>query len=237
MKALWLCCLLIPGVALADIVGATSRNMNFEFKLGPFKPLIDRESTLTGTPYETTFGGGPLLLGEFGLERQFFQKVGTLGAGVSIGYGEKFGHAVNSVTGEITEESTGLHLIPMKVLLAYRFDYLAQLHRHPEGLRMNALSRYLMVTGGNITGLTDELEKEGLVSRQASPGDRRAFVLQLTAAGRESFERMAAEHERWVVELLGGLKAADRRTLHALLGTLRMTIAERQGAGPAGPAA
>jgi len=118
-----------------------------------------------------------------------------------------------------------------------RFDYLAQLHRHPEGLRMNALSRYLMVTGGNITGLTDELEKEGLVSRQASPGDRRAFVLQLTAAGRESFERMAAEHERWVVELLGGLKAADRRTLHALLGTLRMTIAERQGAGPAGPAA
>ncbi|MBX7102318.1 MAG: hypothetical protein K1X89_31670 [Myxococcaceae bacterium] len=131
MKALWLCCLLIPGVALADIVGATSRNMNFEFKLGPFKPLIDRESTLTGTPYETTFGGGPLLLGEFELERQFFQKVGTLGAGLSIGYGEKFGHAVNAVTGEITEESTGLHLIPMKALLVYRFDYLAQTYSVP----------------------------------------------------------------------------------------------------------
>ena len=38
-----------------------------------------------------------------------------------------------------------------------RFDYLAQLQRHPGGLRMNALSRYLMVTGGNITGLTDQL--------------------------------------------------------------------------------
>jgi DNA-binding MarR family transcriptional regulator len=111
-----------------------------------------------------------------------------------------------------------------------RFDYLAQLHRHPEGLRMNALSRYLMVTGGNITGLTDELEKEGLVLREASPQDRRAFVLKLTPEGRGRFEQIAAEHEGWIVELLGGLKAADRKTLHALLGTLRVTIAERQDA-------
>lgn len=111
-----------------------------------------------------------------------------------------------------------------------RFDYLAQLHRHPEGLRMNALSRYLMVTGGNITGLTDELEKEGLVQREASPQDRRAFVLKLTPEGRGRFEQIAAEHEGWIVELLGGLKAADRKTLHALLGTLRVTIAERQDA-------
>lgn len=109
-----------------------------------------------------------------------------------------------------------------------RFDYLAQLHRHPEGLRMNALSRYLMVTGGNITGLTDELEKEGYVRRVASPADRRAFLLTLTPEGRGRFERMAAEHEGWIIELMGGLKAADRRTLHALLGTLRTTMAQRQ---------
>ncbi|WP_144289834.1 MarR family winged helix-turn-helix transcriptional regulator, partial [Ideonella sp. A 288] len=114
-----------------------------------------------------------------------------------------------------------------------RFDYLAQLHRHPEGLRMNALSRYLMVTGGNVTGLTDELEKEGLVQREPSPTDRRAFVLTLTPAGRDSFERMAQEHESWVIELLGGLNAQDRKTLHTLLGTLRLTMAQRQDdAGP-----
>jgi DNA-binding MarR family transcriptional regulator len=109
-----------------------------------------------------------------------------------------------------------------------RFDYLAQLHRHPEGLRMNALSRYLMVTGGNITGLTDELEKEGLVQREASPQDRRAFVLKLTAEGRGRFEQIASEHEGWIVELMGGLKTPDRKTLYALLGTLRLTIAEQQ---------
>ena len=109
-----------------------------------------------------------------------------------------------------------------------RFDYLAQLHRHPEGLRMTALSRYLMVTGGNTTGLTDELEKEGYVQRQAAPGDRRAVVLRLTAHGRDSFERMASAHEGWIIELLGGVRAADCKTLHALLGSLRLTMARRQ---------
>ncbi len=116
-----------------------------------------------------------------------------------------------------------------------RFDYLAQLQRHPDGLRMNALSRYLMVTGGNTTGLTDELEKEGLVRRRAAPGDRRAFVLQLTAQGRDSFERMAAEHEAWVIALLGGLRAAERNTLHALLGSLRLTMAQQQDRPAARP--
>ena len=105
-----------------------------------------------------------------------------------------------------------------------RFDYLAQLHRHPEGLRMNALSRCLMVTGDSITGLTDQLEKEGQVQREHAPDDRRAFLLRLTPAGRSSFERMAQAHEAWVVELLGGLDGAERNALHALLGRLRVTV-------------
>jgi DNA-binding MarR family transcriptional regulator len=108
-----------------------------------------------------------------------------------------------------------------------RFDYLAQLHRHPEGMRMNELSRHLMVTGGSITGLTDQLEKEGFVQRENAPEDRRAFVLRLTPAGRQAFEHMAAQHESWVVELLGGLNANERHTLHGLLGRLRVTTAER----------
>lgn len=113
-----------------------------------------------------------------------------------------------------------------------RFDYLAQLHRHPQGLRMNALSRYLMVTGGSITGLTDELEKEGLVSREPSPDDRRAFLLRLTAEGRRVFERIAAEHEAWVIEFFSDLRAADRKALYELLGQLRVHMAARQAEPP-----
>jgi DNA-binding MarR family transcriptional regulator len=103
-----------------------------------------------------------------------------------------------------------------------RFDYLAQLHRHPEGLKMRELSQHLMVTGGNVTGLTDELERDGLVTREASPGDRRAWIVRLTPEGRRGFEAMAHEHEAWVAELFAGLDERAMRQLYAHLGTLRL---------------
>lgn len=112
-----------------------------------------------------------------------------------------------------------------------RFDYLAQLHRHPEGLRMNALSRYLMVTGGNVTGLTDELEKEALVQRVVAADDRRAFVVRLTPKGRAAFEAIASEHEAWIVELFAGLGERDGERLHQLLGRLRQHTAAAAARG------
>ena len=111
-----------------------------------------------------------------------------------------------------------------------RFDYLAQLHRHPDGLRMSALSRYLMVTGGNVTGLTDELVKDALVQREAEPGDRRSYRVALTPKGRKAFEKIAGEHERWVVELFGGIGEAERHQLYGLLGGLRVQLSIRRGA-------
>lgn len=106
-----------------------------------------------------------------------------------------------------------------------RFDYLAQLHRHPQGLRMSALSRYLMVTGGNVTALTDDLAAEGLVQRESDPEDRRSFRVALTPAGRRAFEQVAQAHEGWVIELLAGLGADDKLQLHDLLGRLRVHLA------------
>jgi DNA-binding MarR family transcriptional regulator len=108
-----------------------------------------------------------------------------------------------------------------------RFDMMAQLERHPEGLKMNELSRRLMVTGGNVTGLTDQLEKEGFVVRDIDPNDRRSFAVRLTAHGRESFDRMARAHEQWVVELFGGLPLADKARMHQKLGKLKQHLRER----------
>ncbi|MFO1327085.1 MAG: MarR family transcriptional regulator [Rubrivivax sp.] len=110
-----------------------------------------------------------------------------------------------------------------------RFDYLAQLHRHPGGLRMSALSRYLMVSGGNVTGLTDELEKEGLVERAEDPDDRRSWRVRLTDAGRSAFEAMAHEHEGWVVELFDGVDAPHKQALYEALGGLRVALVAVQG--------
>ena len=73
-----------------------------------------------------------------------------------------------------------------------RFDLMAQLERHPEGLKMNELSRLLMVTGGNVTAIVDQLEKEGLVERLDEPADRRAFRIRLTRAGEQDLRRDGA---------------------------------------------
>ena len=64
-----------------------------------------------------------------------------------------------------------------------RFDLMAQLERNPGGLKMKELSHRLMVTGGNITGIVDQLVTEKLVERLPEPGDRRAFRVRLTRAG------------------------------------------------------
>jgi len=105
-----------------------------------------------------------------------------------------------------------------------RFDLMAQLERAPAGLTMSELSRRLMVTGGNVTGITDMLEAEGLVARVAHPTDRRAYTVKLTAAGRRLFTRMAAAHERWIIGLLAGLDAGEQEQVYRLLARLKQHL-------------
>jgi len=107
-----------------------------------------------------------------------------------------------------------------------RFDLMAQLERHPEGLKMNALSRLLMVTGGNVTAIVDQLEKEGLVERLDEPADRRAFRIRLTRTGQRTFAEMAAAHEAWVVGLFSGMSAREHDELLKLLAKLKTSAVE-----------
>jgi DNA-binding MarR family transcriptional regulator len=107
-----------------------------------------------------------------------------------------------------------------------RFDLMAQLERHREGLKMNELSRMLMVTGGNITAIVDQLEKEGQVERLDDSADRRAFRIRLTRSGEKSFTEMARAHEQWVVELLAGLSRKERDELLKLLAKLKLHAME-----------
>ncbi len=102
-----------------------------------------------------------------------------------------------------------------------RFDMMAQLDRHPEGLKMRELSHRLMVTGGNVTGLTDKLVEEGLVERREDPRDRRAYSVHLTPEGKRAFKEMAKAHEKWVIELFGGLEHDEKGELMELLNRLK----------------
>ena len=102
-----------------------------------------------------------------------------------------------------------------------RFDLMAQLERSSEGLKMNELSRRMMVTGGNVTGITDQLVAEGLVERINVEGDRRAWRVRLTPRGRKLFNEMAQQHEDWIVEAFSGLSAKEIAQLHKLLGKVK----------------
>lgn len=106
-----------------------------------------------------------------------------------------------------------------------RFDLLAQLDaaaaEAPRGLTMSELSRRLMVTNGNLTGLVDKLAREGLVTRMVSPPDRRAQMISLTTAGKRALDSMTPDHASWVRDMFSGLTDTERSQLHRLLGKLK----------------
>ena len=116
-----------------------------------------------------------------------------------------------------------------------RFDLMAQLERCSGGLRMSELSQRLMVSGGNVTGITDQLEHEGLVQRTRQAGDRRAYTVKLTETGLKRFREMASRHEQWMIELLGGLSREGKNTMIKELGKLKAHVNTENGATHQGP--
>ena len=89
-----------------------------------------------------------------------------------------------------------------------QFDVMAALDREG-GLTMTELSRKLMVSNGNVTGIVDRLTTERYVLRQAPANDRRSFIVRLTPRGSEHFATVAAAHEQWIHELLSEFDASE----------------------------
>jgi DNA-binding MarR family transcriptional regulator len=94
-----------------------------------------------------------------------------------------------------------------------QFDVMAALERKPDGMTMTELSRFLMVSNGNVTGIVDRLVAERLVARRAGADDRRAIVVRLTPKGLTQFTAMAKAHEGWVDRLLSEFDAGQAETL------------------------
>ena len=101
-----------------------------------------------------------------------------------------------------------------------QFDVLGQLHRHREGMTPGELTRALLVTAGNVTGIVSRLVAMDLAERQPVPGDRRAVRVRLTARGRRLMRRAIPRHRRDVAALLAGVSPADLGRLRGLLGRL-----------------
>lgn len=145
--------LLFCGVAGAEVILTESpRTTALELKLGGYTPLVDRD--LQGTPYQDTFGGNPMLLFELEGDRLLWQKLGAAGVGLSLGYAEKFGRArLADDPSQLASESTGLRVLPLKVLGVYRFDYAAQQWNVPLVPYLKAgfaLTPWWVVKGGEL---------------------------------------------------------------------------------------
>ena len=111
-----------------------------------------------------------------------------------------------------------------------RFDLMAQLDKAPDGMTLSDLSKRMMVSNGNLTGLVERLVASGHLDRRTSTTDRRAQVIRLTKLGRSEFRTMAAEHEGWVADLFGDLSRKDQDDLMRLLAKTKMS-ARRATAG------
>jgi len=102
-----------------------------------------------------------------------------------------------------------------------RFDVMAALYRKPDGMLMSEISRFLLVSNGNVTGIVDRLASDGFVVRSQRAGDRRTSFVRLTAKGRAAFADMSAAHEGWIDKLLEGVTVREAEQLSAKLKSFR----------------
>ena len=102
-----------------------------------------------------------------------------------------------------------------------RFDVMAALCRHPDGMLMSEISRFLMVSNGNVTGIIDRLVADEMVVRARRDGDRRTSFVRLTGKGKSAFKKMAAAHEYWIDDLLQKIAAREADELSVKLKSFR----------------
>ncbi|MGZ5922276.1 MAG: MarR family winged helix-turn-helix transcriptional regulator [Rhizomicrobium sp.] len=105
-----------------------------------------------------------------------------------------------------------------------RFDLLAQLERAPKGMTLGDLSRRMMVTNGNVTGLVERLVQSGHLKRSALPNDRRVQIVKLTPKGQANFNRIASAHEGWIAEFFARLSPKEIDGLIQSLGKLKDSV-------------
>src|SRR5258707_6063314 len=98
-----------------------------------------------------------------------------------------------------------------------RFDLMAQLDKAPDGMTLSDVSKRMMVSNGNVTGLVERLVESGHLDRKNLENDRRVQVIRLTKIGRAEFRKMAAEHETWIADIFSDLTPKDVRELMRLL--------------------
>mgnify|MGYP003622938939 CR=1 FL=1 len=105
----------------------------------------------------------------------------------------------------------GMTHAQFRTLMAVRYGSGAE-----AGVQMSHIAAWLGVTPRNVTGIVDALEAMGLVARVLDPRDRRAFMVQLTAAGDERATAALRVNEADQKRVLGALTESETKQLRHL---------------------
>lgn len=108
-----------------------------------------------------------------------------------------------------------------------QFDLLAALDRAGRPMTMSELSKYLLVSNGNVTGVVRRLAGESWVELRRTPPDRRTQRVSLTKGGKRRFQKMAQVHQGWIAELLAGASPHEEELERHLL-RIRNTLPTTQ---------
>ncbi|TAK53421.1 MAG: MarR family transcriptional regulator [Bacteroidetes bacterium] len=96
---------------------------------------------------------------------------------------------------------------------------------HKGVLTLGELGKKRLVSGGNITCVVDNLEKEGLVERVFNDEDRRIIEVRLTKKGKALFERVFVQHAEWISSLAAVLTEEEQEQLARLCKKLGLGLA------------
>ena len=97
-------------------------------------------------------------------------------------------------------------------LTVSQFGTLEVLH-HLGPLNQRSIGDKLLKSGGNITMVIDNLEKQGYVVRKKDPSDRRAVLIHLTAEGKKFISQYFPKHLDRIKEEFSVLTEEEKQTL------------------------
>jgi MarR family 2-MHQ and catechol resistance regulon transcriptional repressor len=97
---------------------------------------------------------------------------------------------------------------------------------HLDTMLIGDLTKKHFVSGGNMTVVVDNLEKDGLVERSVNNQDHRAFYVKLTPKGKRLFEKVFLKHAQYIVKLASVLSESEQAELGLLLKKLGTSLQE-----------
>lgn len=95
-----------------------------------------------------------------------------------------------------------------------------------DGMSVNELSRYLLMTRQNLTGLLGRLERDGYIIRTPSTEDRRSVKVSLSPQGKELWLKLAEPIQQFYDQALKNISFDDRLALIHYINTLQHNMSK-----------